>query len=60
MIDNDAYPPREMSADVCPTCARLREWAEYVQRVNWWEWHEARMALENHMREHGELVLDLR
>ena len=44
----------------CPTCARLREWAEYVQRVNWWEWHEARMALENHMREHGELVLDLR
>ena len=53
MIDNDAYPPREMSSDVCPTCARLRERAEYVQRVNWWEWHEARQTLEEHQQEHG-------
>ena len=53
MIDNYAYPPRDISADVCPTCARLREWAEYVQRVNWWEWHEARQTLEEHQQEHG-------
>ena len=53
MIDNHAQPPREMSSDVCPTCARLREWAEYVQRVNWWEWHKARQTLEEHQQEHG-------
>ena len=53
-MNNDAYPPREMSADVCPTCRRLREWAEYVSRFDWRDGQEARKALEEHQREHGE------
>ena len=54
MTANPAQPPREMSADVCPTCRRLREWAEYVSRFDWRDGQEARMALEEHQREHGE------
>ena len=55
MIDNPAYTPREMSAEVndCPTCARLREWAEYVSRFDWRDGQEARKALEEHQREHN-------
>lgn len=54
MTANPAQPPREMSSDVCPTCARLREWAEYVSRFDWRDGQEARKALEEHQREHGE------
>ena len=53
MTANPAQPPREMSADVCPTCARLREWAEYVSRFDWRDGQEARKALEEHQQEHG-------
>ena len=53
MTANPAQPPREMSADVCPTCRRLREWAEYVSRFDWRDGHEAQQALEEHQREHN-------
>ena len=51
MIDNHATLPREMSADVCPTCAALRERAEYVQRFDYRDGQEAWAEYERHRRE---------
>lgn len=51
MIDNPAQPPREISTDVCPTCARLEDAIRWMAQRDYRAKMELWREYEQHRRE---------